>query len=150
MNKKFSVILFSSLLCFSSFSSENLLDVNYDKPSNTQKYEEDSLVLQEIYLQYENYIRELEQKVRNEERDLKNQEIKSLEVKAALEKESAVEEARNSFYEKEISVVHRNETEKLKQELTIQLKKEFSAEYEEKLKNEKNLLEEQKKWKSKF
>ena len=155
MNKRllsFFCILSISVIVYSQ--SNDLYDINYDKPDCNIQYDENSELLQEIYLQYESLLTELENKTRQEEKKLSNQNIEQIKndydksiseliieyekkisdmkVQYEQDKKLALDQLHSEFYAAEVENVHKLETENLRTVLSEELEKKIREEYAEK------------------
>lgn len=143
MNKRllsFFCILSISVVVYSQ--SNDLYDINYDKPDCNIQYDENSELLQEIYLQYESLITELEKKTRQEEKKLSNENIEQIKneyekkisdmkVQYEQDKKLALNQLHTEFYASEVENVHKLETENLKNTLSEELEEKLREEYTE-------------------
>lgn len=143
MNKRllsFFCIFLISVVVYSQ--SNDLYDINYDKPDCNIQYDENSELLQEIYLQYESLITELEKKTRQEEKKLSNENIEQIKneyekkisdmkVQYEQDKKLALNQLHTEFYASEVENVHKLETENLKNTLSEELEEKLREEYTE-------------------
>ena len=123
----------------------SLLDVNYDKPESTTSYSKGQEEFQQIYLQYEEAIKNIENKIRAEEvanklaeiervkkveRDNYLAEIEKIRKQESENASDAIDEARKNIYENEVKLVREQETAKLTEEITADVTARLTADFE--------------------
>ena len=148
MKKLLSILV--SLLAAPVFAQANdLHDVNFDAPTNNATYDENQQMFQQVYLQYESAIKILEDTIRNDEKNIRQNEIKLVKEetqKLRAEFSESLEKQRREIYENEIEAVRTQERERLTEEIRNavfeELTEEFTVSYEEKKNQEIEALKE--------
>lgn len=149
--KKFAFLVFFLFNVMVFAESNDLYDVNYDAPLNILQYDTNQQFFQEIYLQYETAIKRSEDSIRNDEKKIRQNEVKSVKEEESQKYQSdiaeALEKQRKEIYENEIEAVRTNERELLSEEIrtavTNELNEKFTLLYEEKKNKEIKELEKQ-------
>lgn len=149
MKKLLSILV--SLLAAPVFAQANdLHDVNFDAPTNNATYDENQQMFQQVYLQYESAIKILEDTIRNDEKNIRQNEIKLVKEeetqKLRAELSESLEKQRREIYENEIEAVRTQERERLTEEIRNavfeELTEKFTVSYEEKKNQEIEALKE--------
>lgn len=149
MKKLLSILV--SLLATPVFAQANdLHDVNFDAPTNNAIYDENQQMFQQVYLQYESAIKILEDTIRNDEKNIRQNEIKLVKEeetqKLRAELSESLEKQRREIYENEIEAVRTQERERLTEEIRNavfeELTEKFTVSYEEKKNQEIEALKE--------
>lgn len=139
------------LLAAPVFAQANdLHDVNFDAPTNNATYDENQQMFQQVYLQYESAIKILEDTIRNDEKNIRQNEIKLAKEeetqKLRAELSESLEKQRREIYENEIEAVRTQERERLTEEIRNavfeELTEKFTVSYEEKKNQEIEALKE--------
>ena len=149
MKKLLSILVL--LLAAPVFAQANdLHDVNFDAPTNNATYDENQQMFQQVYLQYESAIKILEDTIRNDEKNIRQNEIKLVKEeetqKLRAELSESLEKQRREIYENEIEAVRTQERERLTEEIRNavfeELTEKFTVSYEEKKNQEIEALKE--------
>lgn len=149
MKKLLSILV--SLLAAPVFAQANdLHDINFDAPTNNATYDENQQMFQQVYLQYESAIKILEDTIRNDEKNIRQNEIKLVKEeetqKLRAELSESLEKQRREIYENEIEAVRTQERERLTEEIRNavfeELTEKFTVSYEEKKNQEIEALKE--------
>lgn len=157
--KKIIVIYIVAGLTLFAYTQNSLYDVNYDSAEASPVYDHEMEWFQRQFLEYEETIRFLENKILQEQKE--KYEAKYLEEKnkhaaeieqLALENERKIKEAinstRNQIYTSEIDSLRGQEFDRLTQEITENVSKELTKVYEAKKNSE--VLEEKQKLEKEF
>lgn len=157
--KKIIVIYIAAGLTLFAYPQNSLYDVNYDSAEASPVYDHEMEWFQRQFLEYEETIRFLENKILQEQKE--KYEAKYLEEKnkhaaaieqLALENERKIKEAinstRNQIYTSEIDSLRGQEFDRLTQEITENVSKELTKVYEAKKNSE--VLEEKQKLEKEF